>query len=61
MDWTPLVSSAWRTWLFAPQELQDLRRLRQRYRHQPDIFTDRELSKLQFFRWLAQTGRLPCG
>jgi hypothetical protein len=61
MDWPVIVSTASRPRLFEPEEFRQLQRLRQRYQLEPDIFTEREWSKLRFVRWLVQTGRLQPG
>jgi hypothetical protein len=35
-----------------------LNALQARYRQDPDLFSDRELSRLRFVRWLYQNGRI---
>jgi hypothetical protein len=39
-------------------EQRGLARLRERYQHDHDLFTNQEWRRLLFLRWLAQTGRL---
>ena len=43
---------------YTPEEWQSLRRLRDRYQESRDVWTERELARLRFMRWLVQTGRL---
>jgi hypothetical protein len=51
-----LSSSAVPTW--PPEVWSALQRLRSRYQQDTDLWTERELTRLRFMRWLAQTGRL---
>ena len=44
--------------LFTPARWQALDALRQGYRQDHDLFSDRERACLCFLRWLYQTGRL---
>jgi hypothetical protein len=44
--------------LFTQQEKQALRLLQARYRHDQDLFTERERAQLRFMRWLHRSGRL---
>jgi hypothetical protein len=39
-------------------EKRALRTIRNRYREDRDIFSERELTKLRFIKWLVQNGRL---
>jgi hypothetical protein len=43
---------------FTPAEREALDRLRERYSQGRDLFSDRELARLRFLRWLYHTGRL---
>lgn len=43
---------------FSPTEVERLNDVRSRYSNHHDLFTDRELARLHFIRWLVQTGRL---
>jgi hypothetical protein len=40
------------------EELILLRILRARHEHDLQLFSDRELARLRFLRWLVETGRL---
>jgi hypothetical protein len=44
--------------IFNAQELRTLRDLRARYQQDRDLFAPREAARLQFIRWLVQSGRL---
>jgi hypothetical protein len=44
--------------LFTPAQWQALKDLRARYRAAGDDLSQAELERLQFVRWLYQTGRL---
>jgi hypothetical protein len=43
---------------FTPAEWAALDHLRTRYSQGRDLFTDREMARLRFLRWLYGTGRL---
>lgn len=43
---------------FTHEERQALRALRERYQHDHDLFSARELARLHFLRWLYVTGRV---
>lgn len=43
---------------FSPAEWFAIERLYTRYQQGADIWTERELARLRFMRWLVQTGRL---
>jgi hypothetical protein len=43
---------------FTEAEWQTLRALQMRYQQDHDHFSERERARLQFVRWLYQTGRL---
>lgn len=43
---------------FTSVEAQALRALRDRYQQGRDLFTDRELARLRFLRWLYETGKI---
>jgi hypothetical protein len=43
---------------FTHEERQALRALRERYHHDDDLFSARELARLRFPRWLYVTGRV---
>ena len=44
--------------LFTPRERLALRRLRTRYEMDQDRFSARERARLDFVRWLRETGRI---
>jgi hypothetical protein len=54
----PDISSAIWEPTFTPAEKRVLSALRQRYRQDRDLFTQRELARLLFLRWLHRQGRL---
>jgi hypothetical protein len=43
---------------FTHEERQALRTLRERYQHDHDLFSARELARLRILRWLYVTGRV---
>ena len=43
---------------FTPEQHAVLRILRARYQQDHDLFSQQELARLRFLRWLYQTGRL---
>ena len=43
---------------FTPAQWQALHALHTRYQQDCDLFSNRELTRLRFVRWLYQTGRL---
>ncbi len=43
---------------FSAHQWRDLYALRRRYRLDRDLFSTQEVARLQFLRWLRQTGRL---
>ena len=43
---------------FTPAQWQALHALHTRYQQDRDLFSNRELARLRFVRWLYQTGRL---
>jgi hypothetical protein len=43
---------------FTDQELGHLVALRQRYQQDQDLFSEAEMARLQFLRWMRETGRL---
>lgn len=43
---------------FSAVEMERLSAMRDRYSEHHDLFTDRELARLRFVRWMVQTGRL---
>jgi hypothetical protein len=43
---------------FTHEERQALRTLRERYQHNHDLFSARELARLRFLHWLYVTGRI---
>ncbi len=43
---------------FSRRELRALRTLRAHYAQDRDLFSDDELARLRFVRWLYQAGRL---
>ena len=43
---------------FTPTQRRVLRQLRTRYQHDADLFSQQELARLTFLRWLYQTGRV---
>lgn len=45
---------------FTYEEMTLLRILRSRRRQNLEMFSDRELARLRFVRWLVQTGRVSC-
>lgn len=53
---TPKATTRTRTW--TSREQRALRALRTRYQSHGDLFTNDELARLQFVRWLVHTGRL---
>lgn len=61
MDPLPFIRGTARRWEFRPEEVQRLQWLRRHFLAEPDVFTDRELSRLTFVRWLVNTGRLETG
>jgi len=44
--------------LFTPEQLLTLRTLRMRYGEDHDYFSERELAKLRFLRWLLESRHL---
>lgn len=46
------------TTAFTTAERRTLRALRSRYQEDNDRFSDREMARLRFIRWLHQTGRV---
>ena len=40
------------------EELRSLRALRRRYRGDRDLFSEAELARLRFIRWLVKSGRM---
>ena len=43
---------------FTHQELAHLEVLRRRYQQDQDLFSEAELARLRFLRWMRETGRL---
>jgi hypothetical protein len=43
---------------FTPAQWQALHAVHTRYQQDRDLFSNRELARLRFVRWLYQTGRL---
>mgnify|MGYP001455963779 CR=1 FL=1 len=43
---------------FNADEWDALRLLHERYHHERDLFSNREMGRLRFVRWLYRTGRL---
>jgi hypothetical protein len=43
---------------FTDQELARLSALRRRFQQDQDLFSERELARLRFLRWMCETGRL---
>lgn len=43
---------------FTADQLQALTTLRVSYERQPDLFSERELARLHFVRWLYESGRM---
>ena len=51
---TPMTA----TTTFTADQRRALRALRERYRQGRDLFSDHEMARLRFLRWLYQGGRL---
>ena len=55
---TPTGTTTISATTFSAHEKRDLYALRRRYRRDRDLFSAQEVARLQFLRWLSQTGRL---
>jgi hypothetical protein len=47
--------------MFTADEWDALRLLHERYHHERDLFSNHEMGRLRFVRWLYRTGRLTTG
>jgi hypothetical protein len=43
---------------FTVQEMNRLQSLRERYQQDHDLFSEPEMARLRFLRWMRETGRL---
>src|SRR5947209_13744554 len=61
MKWLRSTPRVARLQTFRREEREHLQLLRRKYQRRPDIFSDREVGSLPFFRWLVQTGYIKVG
>ena len=54
----PSTRAAYPTTMFTAGQWRALRALRERYRQQRDLISEREMARLRFLRWLYRHGRL---